>query len=168
MDYVENRNISLIFDTEEEEIFTAIDYDKIERVVLNLLSNAIKFTNPGGLITVDIKLKENNVLIIVKDTGVGIPEEKQDHIFERFTQIDNSLTRNADGSGIGLSIVKSIVELHNGKVYVDSKVNEGSTFTVELPVRVLENNTIELNKDISSNINTKINLEFSDLYNKNL
>lgn len=168
VDYVENRNISLIFDTEEEEIFIAIDYDKIERVVLNLLSNAIKFTNPGGLITVDIKLKENNVLIIVKDTGVGIPEEKQDHIFERFTQIDNSLTRNADGSGIGLSIVKSIVELHNGKIYVDSKVNEGSTFTVELPVRVLENNAIELNKDISSNINTKINLEFSDLYNKNL
>ena len=86
------------------------------------------------------------MLIIVKDTGVGIPEEKQDHIFERFTQIDNSLTRNADGSGIGLSIVKSIVELHNGKIYVDSKVNEGSTFTVELPVRVLENNAIELNK----------------------
>ncbi len=166
VDYVENKNISLIFDTEEEEIYTAIDYDKIERVVLNLLSNAIKFTKPGGSIAVNVKLKEDNVLIIVQDTGIGIPKDKQTSIFERFTQIDNSLSRNADGSGIGLSIVKSIVELHNGKIYLDSEVNKGSTFTVELPITILENNTIEVNKDLSSNIATKVNLEFSDLYNK--
>ncbi len=166
VDYVENKNISLIFDTEEEEIYTAIDYDKIERVVLNLLSNAIKFTKSGGSIAVNVKLKEDNVLIIVQDTGIGIPKDKQTSIFERFTQIDNSLSRNADGSGIGLSIVKSIVELHNGKIYLDSEVNKGSTFTVELPITILENNTIEVNKDLSSNIATKVNLEFSDLYNK--
>lgn len=164
VDYVENKNISLIFDTEEEEIYTAVDYDKIERVVLNLLSNAIKFTKSDGSITVNVKLKEDNVLIIVQDTGIGIPKDKQTSIFERFTQIDNSLSRNADGSGIGLSIVKSIVELHNGKIYVDSEVNKGSTFTVELPITILENNTIEANKDLSSNIATKVNLEFSDLY----
>ncbi|WP_291580115.1 sensor histidine kinase [Clostridium sp. UBA6640] len=164
IDYVENKNISLIFDTEEEEIYTAVDYDKIERVVLNLLSNAIKFTKSGGSIAVNVKLKEDNVLIIVQDTGIGIPKDKQTSIFERFTQIDNSLSRGADGSGIGLSIVKSIVELHNGKIYVDSEVNKGSTFTIELPITTLENSTIEVDKDFSSNIVTKVNLEFSDLY----
>nr|WP_312812372.1 ATP-binding protein [Sedimentibacter sp.] len=83
----------------------AVDADKIERIMLNLLSNAVKFTNDGDEITVTIKDNEDYVSVCVKDTGIGIPEDKLKMIFDRFAQIDKTLIRNKEGSGIGLSLV---------------------------------------------------------------
>ena len=106
----------LEFDTDIEEKNICCDPDQIERIMHNLISNAIKFTKPGGRISIYIKDKGNSVVIGVKDTGIGIPKEKQHIIFERFRQIDKSLTREHEGSGIGLSLVKSLVELHKGNI----------------------------------------------------
>lgn len=162
--YVESKGIKLIFDTEVEEKVIACDIDKIERILLNLLSNAIKFTGEGGHIYVNIYDKKDKIVLSVEDTGIGIPVDKQSEIFERFIQVDKSLSREREGSGIGLSLVKSLVEMHKGRIYLWSECGKGSKFTVELP-----NNTInEKNKksfDYMADTNIeRINIEFSDIY----
>ncbi|NFF39956.1 HAMP domain-containing histidine kinase [Clostridium argentinense] len=161
--YIERKNISLIFDTEIEEKIACFDPNKMERIILNLLSNAVKFTPKGGTIYVDIRDEKDKVKIIVRDTGVGIPKDKQEIIFERFRQVDNLLTRNQEGSGIGLSLTKSLVEMHGGKIYIESEVNIGSSFIFEIPCGAC---AIEDDSD-KSFINShedRVNLEFSDIY----
>lgn len=165
--YAESRNVDIIFDTDVEEKIIACDTEKIERVILNLLSNALKFTDAGGQIFVNIVDNENVVKISVKDTGIGMPEDKLNIIFQRFMQIDKTLHRNNEGSGIGLSLVKSFVELHGGKIKVISKVNEGSEFTVFLPVKQVEDD-ITYQSEISSNISEQVNMELSDIYSDSL
>lgn len=161
-EYMEHKGISLIFDTEVEEKIIACDSDKIDRIMLNLLSNAVKFTNPGGTIMVNIYDKDDKVLISVKDNGIGIPEVNQKLVFERFHQVDKSLTRSHEGSGIGLSIVKSLVELHEGMITVKSEYKKGTEFIIELPVRYV-NEKVLLHNTHGDNIE-KINIEFSDIY----
>jgi PAS domain S-box len=165
-DYIENKGISIVFDTEVEERVLACDPDKIERIILNLISNAVKFTEPGGNIFVNIINREKDIVIAVSDTGIGIPEDKQKMIFERFIQVDKSLTRNREGSGIGLSLVKSLVDMHKGTITIDSKPNRGSKFLIELPVYLVdesENNVNSIDYRIQGNVE-KINIEFSDIY----
>lgn len=165
-EYIENKGISIVFDTEVEEKILAFDPDKIERIVLNLISNAIKFTEPGGNIFVNIIDKEKSIVIAVSDTGIGIPEDKQKMIFERFAQVDKSLTRNREGSGIGLSLVKSLVDMHHGTITLESKPNKGSKFIIELPVYLVDesqNNVNAADYRIQENVE-KINIEFSDIY----
>ncbi|CUU50476.1 hybrid sensor histidine kinase/response regulator [Clostridium beijerinckii] len=168
--YISNNNIKLIFDTDVEEKIIACDPDKIERIMLNLLSNCIKFTDDNGSIFVNIFDGEEYITLSVEDTGIGIPEEKVDIIFDRFRQVDKSFTRNYEGSGIGLSLVKSLVEMHDGTISVESKYGVGTKFTIKLPVRVLNKSKEKV--DISNNIiNTrveKINIEFSDIYKQHL
>ncbi|SHK59910.1 PAS domain S-box-containing protein [Clostridium cavendishii DSM 21758] len=165
-EYISNKGIDLIFDTEIEEMVIACDPDKIERIILNLISNAVKFTKSGGSLFVTMSIRNGNVLISVKDTGIGIPKEKQAVIFERFVQLDKSLTRRNEGSGIGLSLVKSLVEMHNGKVSIKSEENKGSEFIIELPIVRLENrenDIFQADYRIQDNVE-KINIEFSDIY----
>ena len=132
--------------------------------MLNLISNAIKFSTFGDEIFVYLQDKVDSVEISVKDTGIGIESDYLDVIFERFKQVDKSLSRNAEGSGIGLCLVKSIVELHGGRVSLKSEIGKGSTFTILLP-----NKTVALpydpeeSKSIKSELQT-INIEFSDIY----
>lgn len=164
--YAENNGIELIFDTNTEEKIIAVDGDKIERIILNLVSNALKFTDKNGSIYVTITDKEDNVEISVKDTGIGIPEDKIDFIFGRFSQVDKNIKRNHEGTGIGLSLVKSFVELHDGKVVVKSKVGEGSEFIAILPANLVETGVIET--EIKDNIVERVNLELSDLYSDNI
>jgi PAS domain S-box-containing protein len=160
--YIEDKGISLIFDTNVEEKIMAFDPYKIERIILNLLSNAIKFTNPEGEIYVNIIDMDSSVTISVRDTGVGIPEDKLQVIFERFGQVDKTLSRNREGSGIGLSLVKSFVEMHGGKIHAKSKLGVGSEFIIELPAVVLKENEDE---GFTHETNTeRINIEFSDIY----
>lgn len=163
--YVEGKGVELIFDTEVEEQIMACDPDKIERIILNLLSNAIKYTNKEGKIDVDLRLREDKVLISVKDNGIGIPEEKLITIFDRFIQVDDSLNRQNEGSGIGLSLVKALVELHGGGIWAESKLGEGAEFIIELPINTLDNIQDNGNmKTIESTKVDKCHIEFSDIY----
>lgn len=163
--YAEQKNITVEFDTECEEIITAVYVDKIERIILNLLSNAIKFTPEGGRITVRVSKKDKKALISVKDTGPGIPRNVQKDIFKRFYQVGTD-SLNCKGSGIGLSLVKSFVELHKGSIKVISKENKGSEFIVELPIKPLQENKKDSahTKNEYSRIVEAINIEFSDMY----
>lgn len=162
--YVESKNIDIIFDTDCEELEIKCDPDKIERIILNLLSNAIKFTEPGGRIEVSIFTDETWVDIRVKDTGIGIPSHMKEFIFERFIQNDKSLNRNKEGSGIGLSLVKSLVELHEGKVFLSESNESGSEFSILLPNVKLENDIDENGSlDYKTEVE-KISIEFADIY----
>ncbi|KAF5046243.1 Adaptive-response sensory-kinase SasA [anaerobic digester metagenome] len=158
-----SKGVKIIFDTDTEEKVMAVDEDKLERILLNLLSNAVKFTNNGGEIMVNVEDHEDFVRISVKDTGIGIPKDKLDVIFDRFCQVDRSLTRNREGSGIGLSLVKTLVEMHGGKIMVNSTVGEGSEFIFDLPVIVLDEKQVSDAIFYDSKID-KINIEFSDIY----
>lgn len=119
-EYIKHKKINLLFNTDFKEIILACDVDKIERVMLNLLSNAIKYTDDGGSIQVSLNKVNNDVIISVKDSGVGIPKDKLELIFDRFGQVNSILSRRCEGSGIGLSIVKSIVQMHGGKIQIQS------------------------------------------------
>ncbi len=112
-----------------------LDQEKIEKVIHNILSNAFKFTNENGEVILDLRADNNQQAIIsVSDTGIGIPNEQLKHIFDRFYQVDNSQTREYEGSGIGMALAKELVELHQGTISVESEVGQGSTFTVRLPL----------------------------------
>jgi PAS domain S-box-containing protein len=163
-EHIKANDISIVFDTNVEEKIIACDAEKIERVILNIISNGIKFTNPNGEIFINLLDKGDNVEIEVKDTGIGIDKEHVANIFERFHQVDKSLSRNAEGSGIGLSLVKSIVELHGGKISVDSMLGEGTIFKIELPARTVINEKVTEQIKTRSNKIEMINIEFSDIY----
>jgi signal transduction histidine kinase/DNA-binding response OmpR family regulator len=111
------------------------DRKKLDLIVMNLLSNAIKYTPDGGDISIKAWLEDDKVLVSVTDTGIGIPPEERDKIFDRFYQVEDSLTRQHGGIGLGLAIVKSFVEFCQGRIWVESEVGKGSTFTFELPLR---------------------------------
>lgn len=169
VEHIESKNLNLIFDTEIEEKIIGVDRENMERIMLNLLSNAIKCSNENGTIWVNIYDSGDFIEIAVKDNGVGIPEEMQERIFERFVQSSPLFTRTYEGSGIGLSLVKALVDAHGGKITVESKVGVGSEFVVSLPNRLskkdptfLQSKLIEDNK--SNNVE-RIKIEFSDIYN---
>lgn len=162
VDYAKEKNIELIFDTEEEEIISFIDKEKIERVILNLLSNAIKFTNENGKIEVYMKSDDNFIYITIKDNGIGISKEKIDHIFQRFYQVDNLLSRGSEGSGIGLCIVDEIIRMHGGKINIESEINKGTTF--EIVLNVSKSNFIDKEEEkTDKNIKDIVKVEMSDI-----
>jgi len=167
-EYINNNDLELIFDTDIEERIVALDLDKIERIILNILSNAIKFTAPGGSIFVNIFDGEEYITISIEDTGIGIPEDKLNIIFDRFRQVDKSFTRNCEGSGIGLSLVKSLVEVHGGTISVESKYGFGTKFLINFPVKVVQSDEgTESIKVIDNSINDfvhRMKIEFSDIY----
>ncbi|WP_051280598.1 PAS domain-containing sensor histidine kinase [Anaerovorax odorimutans] len=164
-EYVNDKGIKLEFDTNVEEKILACDADNIERIMLNLLSNAIKYTKKDGSIYVNLYDKGSYVCIKVKDTGVGIPEGKQNEIFQKFCKINPIFTRPHEGSGIGLSIVKSLVKLHGGKINVESQVGVGSTFTIYLPSRTIKEDKLNRREVLEKQSKIeKIQLEFSDIY----
>lgn len=160
--FTEIKGLNIIFDTDTEEKIIACDAEKIERIILNLISNAIKFSEAGDEIFVDIKDKNEFVEISVKDNGIGLEANNLDMIFDRFKQVDKSLSRNAEGTGIGLSLVKSIVELHGGNIYVESKLGVGSKFTVILPTQKVKNENMLFSSKIS-NKSENIQVELSDV-----
>jgi signal transduction histidine kinase/DNA-binding response OmpR family regulator len=129
-----SRKINYFFETNVEEY--AIDFDKnqLEIVLNNLLSNAFKFTKNKGTIRVSISTSEDSVAITIADNGMGIAEENKEKIFNRFFQIKNTKTAHLVGSGIGLSFSKNIIDLHGGTITVESELNKGATFRIELPV----------------------------------
>jgi len=165
-EYVQSMSRTIIFDTDEEEKVMAFDAEKLERILLNLISNATKFTSPGDKINVSLYNKDDHVIISVKDTGRGIAEEKLSQLFQRFKQIDPLLSRSHEGSGIGLSIVKALVEMHGGTIEVKSKYGEGTEFIMCLPAKVIsEKHDMKVKSDCTNQSNVdNINIEFSDIY----
>lgn len=128
------RRIELLFTLSRRSVLVWVDIERMESVVYNLLSNALKFTPNGGRIEVILSLREEeeSVTLTVRDTGIGIPKDKQGMIFERFAQASRAVDSNMKGSGIGLSLCRDIVTLHHGEISVDSRPGEGASFTVKL------------------------------------
>lgn len=132
------KNITLTYKSESKTIYVYADTSKLHQIVYNLLSNAVKFTPAGGYIEVFSRKEKDSVFITVKDTGIGIPEENREEIFKPFVQIDSSLNRAFEGTGLGLALVKKYVEMHGGNIRVESKIGEGSSFIIELPEPAIE------------------------------
>lgn len=167
VDLAKKFDIDVIFDTEEEEIITAIDTLKIERVILNLLSNSIKFSKNGRRIFVNMKKKEESVIIEISDEGMGMSEEFKTHLFEKFKRgdVNEGLKRQNEGSGLGLFIVKGLIELHNGTIDIISKLNEGTKIIITLPIRLVN----EKENDefiVDSSLEYLFEMEFSDIDKK--
>jgi signal transduction histidine kinase len=160
------KDIALKFSTSIPELIIGIDDEKYERILLNLLSNAIKFTPKGKSITVIIALKDNNVSIKVKDQGIGIPIDKKETIFNKFEQVNNSLTRITEGTGIGLYLVKLLVGSLGGKISVKSGTARGSTFEVIFPlIEAAEQKQDGLSYNlIDDRLIQMTNIEFSNIY----
>lgn len=165
--YAKQKNIEISFKSNIESKIISLDEEKFERIILNLISNAIKFTDNGGKITVslDEDKSSDSVQIRVADTGIGIPKDKQQLIFEKFGQVDNNLSRQAEGTGIGLSLVKLFVDALGGKIGLVSEPGKGSIFTVTLPAKKEELETEDdAQLDIENRLVTEIKVQFSDIY----
>lgn len=161
--YAVSKGIDLIFDTDEEECIVTLDKDKYEKTLLNLLSNAVKFTPEGKQIIVCLKIEEDNFYLSVKDFGVGIPSDKIESIFDRFSQVNSSLSRRAEGTGIGLALVKKIVELMDGEIEVISEVGKGTEFIVKFKKISVKTNQLSNYAIMTENIDDRTNIEFSDI-----
>lgn len=164
--YSESKDIKIDFISEYKNLIIAMDEEKFERIILNLLSNAIKFTPKGKHIFVIMGVDKNTVQITVKDTGVGIPEDKFNSIFELFTQLDNSFVREREGSGIGLHLVSQLVRALNGTIQVKSVLNSGSSFILNFPLeRVKEEDIGTKLKCLTDNqLVENAKIEFSNVY----
>jgi len=157
-DLAEQKNIQFSFQTNIDQLYTSFDQDKIERILFNLLSNAFKFTLEKGTVGVELtaarKEKEMLLDIRVEDSGIGIPSEKQEKIFERFFQQEVPGSLVNQGSGIGLSITKEFVKLHNGSIRVESEPEKGSCFIVQLPFSeyetILTTEPLQISRDPDS------------------
>lgn len=159
--YTDKKGIAMNFKSEINKKILALDIEKLEKIILNILSNAIKFTYTGGKIDINLYIENEQVCISIKDTGIGIPKDKTEIIFENFEQVDKTLSRGCEGTGMGLSVVKKLSDLNNIKIYVDSELNKGSEFKIILP-----NNTLNKNFKLQDKFtqNEKIEIEFSDIY----
>ena len=111
------------------------DERKFKQILLNLLSNAVKFTPDGGRIDVTARAEDDNVIIAVHDTGIGIAPEDQEAVFEEFRQVGRNYTNKQEGTGLGLALTRKFVELHGGRIWLESEPGQGSTFTFTIPIK---------------------------------
>jgi signal transduction histidine kinase/ligand-binding sensor domain-containing protein/DNA-binding response OmpR family regulator len=168
-DIADQNRIQFLFDSEVESLITRFDHDKIERVMFNLLSNAFKFTAQGGHISVFVNVcnpgifsgDEQLLEIKIIDTGIGIPKEKQEKIFERFFQDNLPEGLLNQGSGIGLSISREFIKMHNGEIELESEPGNGSCFTVKIPLKVeaMEKAPAEQAPQLKQPVPTNSNIE---------
>ncbi len=159
--FAKKKELSLRFNSTIGGLNTSTDSLMLERIVLNLLSNAIKHSKKGGAICVSLCIKEDKLNILVIDNGEGIPQDKQEIIFDRFRQVNTSLTRSNEGCGIGLSITKSLIELLGGTIGFESTLGRGSTFSVFLPITHYEG-VAKVEQD-GTELSSRIQLELSDI-----
>jgi len=147
--FAESKNISLKYNPEQDDIILYLDRDKMDKILSNIISNALKFTPGGGSINIDVKtkqlfslplqysrdeFKEGFVEITITDTGIGIPAEQIDKIFDMFYQVNHSVAKEYEGVGVGLSLTKELVEIHKGKIIVESEEGRGATFKIFIPL----------------------------------
>jgi signal transduction histidine kinase len=127
------RQQKIVYNLPDKKVTAQVDPDRLYMVLDNLIGNASKYSPPNGLITVTVTCTRSRATIAVSDTGIGMARGQLDKIFQKFTRLDNSLSTEAEGSGLGLYLSKSIIDLHHGKIKVKSKPGEGSTFTITIP-----------------------------------
>lgn len=142
-DMAASKNITLQADIPEEGLQVEADTSKITVAISNLVRNAIAFSNEGGKVLIKAGALAGHVQVSVKDNGIGIPARDLSHVFERFFQVESHLTRRHDGMGLGLSVAKTMVELHGGRIWVESVEGQGSTFTFLLPLKPVQNKSVE-------------------------
>ncbi len=133
---VEDKGLELKYSTDVDKVFCSLDVKMFKKVISNLFNNAIKFTNSGSIglhLFIDSQDEEESVCVQISDSGIGIPKEKQTVIFEAFRQVSEGMNRLYQGTGLGLSVTKKFIELMNGKIYVESEVEKGTTFTIKFP-----------------------------------
>jgi len=179
----EEKNIRIYFESSVDSLYVWFDPDKLDNILFNILSNSFKFTPKNGLIYINISVllddqhnngsrnqkysKNDMVQIRIKDTGIGIPANEINHVFERYYQVGDSRVHGIHGTGIGLSLAKELVELHNGSIAIDSKVGEGTEITIHLPLKqslnAEEKHVMQLNYD-----NGLYNDQIADSHPENL
>jgi len=128
------KKIALKVEFANKDIQCKVDPDRFRQVIINLMDNAIKYTPKGGKISLNLKMDKNNVVILISDTGIGIPEKDLPFVFDRFYRVDKARSREQHSSGLGLAICKWIIEAHGGKIEIESVVNKGTTIKVMLPI----------------------------------
>ena len=160
------KNIKVIFEPNVEEEYLFFDKDMYEKILLNLLSIAIKFTPNTKMVYVNLIINSDNFVLKVRDQGIGIPKDKLDGVFDKFSQVNSVLSRGAEGSGIGLSIVKRFVDILKGKIVVNSDIGIGTEFILTFDRSIVDNNfdTIEEDILINDEIDVKVDIHFSDIY----
>jgi len=167
-DYIKDKcNKTIIFDTEEEEVILSCNPYSIERIMLNLISNSLKFTDDYGIIEIDIKVnkEEERLYVHIKNNGEIISKEDKELIFSKFIQVENHIRRQNEGSGIGLYLVKCLVELHEGEIWVNSEVECGTEFVFYIPIKTINSEEdIKIYSIEQHSIIEKCNIEFSDIY----
>lgn len=166
LSFAEMKGIEVVFDTEEEEFFVLADKDLSERGILNILSNSIKYNKENGMINVFVGARGKNIIVEIKDSGIGIPKEKQKHIFNRYERIKASKGAYKEGSGLGLNIVKEIVKKFNGEIKLESEEGVGTKITLIIPKAEYDEEIYEAYYDgfnLKNDIMQKVDLEMSDI-----
>jgi signal transduction histidine kinase len=161
--YAKVKEVELVFISNSNELLVNMDKDKYEKILLNLLSNAMKFTPAGKKIITKIEERENCFILSVTDQGIGIPKDKIESIFDRFAQVNSSLSRRAEGTGLGLSLVKKFVETMGGSIEVKSTVDVGTEFILSFSKLCLDYAEKDSFALMDVNVQEKINIEFSDI-----
>ena len=131
--HLKEKNISLKINSKIKFDRIKADQGQIERALLNLLSNAVKFTHENGKVSINIDDKDDFIQFSIEDTGIGIPPQDTPKVFQEFFRADNALDQKIKGSGLGLSLVKKIIEAHKGRIWFDSELGKGTRFTFTLP-----------------------------------
>jgi two-component system sensor histidine kinase VicK len=132
------KNYTIKRDFTRRDIWVEVDTDKIQQVLDNIMNNAIKYSPDGGVITCRLVETHNHVIMSITDQGLGIPKEAISHVFDRFYRVDKARSRAQGGTGLGLAISKEVVQMHGGRIWVESREGEGSTFYISLPYEPFE------------------------------
>lgn len=130
---IKTKNYTIKRNFTKRDLWVELDTDKFIQVVDNIMNNAIKYSPDGGVITCRLLETHNNVILSISDQGLGIPKKDLGHVFDRFFRVDKARSRAQGGTGLGLAISKEVIELHHGRIWVDSVEGKGSTFYISLP-----------------------------------
>ncbi len=162
--YLEEKELTLQYLVDSKAVICDVEREAIERILLNLISNSVKYNHKGGNIKVFLFAKKELVYLVVQDTGVGIPQHLLSTVFRRFSRVESNLVRQQEGSGLGLTIVKSLVEIHHGEIEINSKLNKGTSISIILPMEQPDKD--HLTTEVDSNqeeLYKKVQIEFSDI-----
>ena len=162
--YLEEKELTLQYLVDSKAVMCDVEREAIERILLNLISNSVKYNHKGGNIKVFLFTKKEQVYLVVQDTGIGIPQHLLSTVFRRFSRVEANLVRHQEGSGLGLTIVKSLVEIHHGEIEINSKLNKGTSISIILPMEQpdKDHRTTEVDSN-QEELYKKVQIEFSDI-----